>query len=45
MASAFSHAAAALALGSVFRWERTPYKYWVAGSESLRRHLRVAKAP
>jgi inner membrane protein len=31
MASAFSHAAAALALGSVFRWDKPASKYWFAG--------------
>src|SRR5688500_7841019 len=31
MASAISHAVAALALGSLFRWNRPPLKYWAAG--------------
>jgi inner membrane protein len=32
MASAFSHAVAALSLGSLFRWTRPPIKYWLAGA-------------
>ena len=32
MASAFSHAVAALALGSFIRWNRPPFKYWFAGA-------------
>lgn len=31
MASAISHAAAALALGSLFRWNHPPLRYWTAG--------------
>ncbi len=31
MASAISHAAAALALGALFRWNRPPLRYWAAG--------------
>jgi inner membrane protein len=31
MASAISHAVAALALGSLFRWNRPPLRYWAAG--------------
>lgn len=31
MASAISHAVAALALGSLFRWNRPPMRYWAAG--------------
>lgn len=32
MASAFSHAVAALSLGSMIRWNRPPFKYWFAGA-------------
>jgi inner membrane protein len=32
MASAFSHAVAALSLGSLIRWNRPPFKYWFAGA-------------
>ncbi|MBW8887658.1 MAG: metal-dependent hydrolase [Fibrobacteres bacterium] len=31
MASAFSHALAAVALGSIFRWDKPPLKFWSCG--------------